>query len=289
MYDAYNDNFSLSSSGFESVSSKELTLFLSGTPLSDVSVSYSVTGTALGDGEDHTLSDGTIIIPAGSWSANFSISDIVDDNIDEDEETIIITLFNPINADLGSYITHTYTIKDNDGNSDPIGAPTIQGTNAISLPLTADTSNLSDADGLGSFSYQWLKNGNEIAGATSSKYTPTQYDANSTVSVNVSYIDGDGKSESVTSPSTAKIRSEFVVNTFATKDQFDSDIVSLGDKYLVSWTSYSHRDGNYERYDVRSQVFDESTANFYTEERTISDSTKQYSSSVAALEHHDEI
>ena len=44
-----------------------------------------------------------------------SISGIVDDELDEANETVIITLSNPNNAVLGNDSVHTYTINDNDG------------------------------------------------------------------------------------------------------------------------------------------------------------------------------
>ena len=39
---------------------------------------------------------------------------IVDDLLDEIDETVIVTLSNPNNATLGSNIIHTYTINDNE-------------------------------------------------------------------------------------------------------------------------------------------------------------------------------
>ena len=43
-----------------------------------------------------------------------SITDIIDDLLDEDNESVIITLSSPSNAILGNDIVHTYTIIDND-------------------------------------------------------------------------------------------------------------------------------------------------------------------------------
>ena len=51
------------------------------------------------------------------------------------------------------------------------GVPTISGTATEDQTLTADTSGISDADGLGAFSYQWLRDGVAIGGATASTYT----------------------------------------------------------------------------------------------------------------------
>ena len=82
----------------------------------DVTVDYVVTGTATGSGQDYTLADGTLSISSGETSGTVTITDIVDDLFDEDNETVIVTLSNPSNATLGSDNVHTYTINDNDNS-----------------------------------------------------------------------------------------------------------------------------------------------------------------------------
>ena len=56
-------------------------------------------------------------------------------------------------------------------NDAPVGVPTISGTSTEDQTLTADTAAIGDADGLGAFSYQWLRNGVAIGGATAGTYT----------------------------------------------------------------------------------------------------------------------
>ena len=56
-------------------------------------------------------------------------------------------------------------------NDAPAGLPTITGTATEDQTLTASHQRISDADGLGAFSYQWLRDGVAIGGATSSTYT----------------------------------------------------------------------------------------------------------------------
>ena len=107
---------STSSSGAESVSSANLTVDLSAASSLDVTVNYAVTGTATGSGTDYTLANGTLTISAGSTSGTISIASIVDDSIDEANETVIVTLSSPNNATLGSDDVHTYTITDNDSH-----------------------------------------------------------------------------------------------------------------------------------------------------------------------------
>jgi len=103
-----------SSSGAESVSSKDLTIQLDASSGSNVTVDYAITGTASGSGTDFTLANGTATITAGSTSTTITIAGIVDDSLDEANETVIVTLSNPSNANPGSTLVHTYTITDND-------------------------------------------------------------------------------------------------------------------------------------------------------------------------------
>ena len=58
-------------------------------------------------------------------------------------------------------------------NSPATGAPTISGTAQVGETLTADTTGISDADGLDNadFDYQWLAGDTAISGAISSTYT----------------------------------------------------------------------------------------------------------------------
>ena len=91
-----------SSSGAESVSSKAITVDLSAASTQNVTVDYAVTGTATGSGTDYTLANGTLTISAGATSGTITIAGIVDDGLDEANETVIVTLSSPSNATLGS-------------------------------------------------------------------------------------------------------------------------------------------------------------------------------------------
>ena len=67
-------------------------------------------------------------------------------------------------------------------NSPATGRPAITGPAQVGEILTADTSGIADADGLdtSTFKYQWIRNEDvlivDIADATGSTYTPTEYD-----------------------------------------------------------------------------------------------------------------
>ena len=93
-------------------------------------------------------------------------------------------------------------------NDSPVGVPTISGTLAEKKVLTVDASGISDADGLGEFSYQWSRDGVAIDGATGTSYTLGELDVGKSISVSVLYTDGFGESEVVKSAASAAIAKE---------------------------------------------------------------------------------
>lgn len=102
-----------SSTQAESAGTVSVQLSLSALSNVDVSVPYTVSGTAT-SGVDYNISlPSPIVIPAGTLTKNFNIS-IIDDSISEFSETAIISLGTPTNATLGVNATYTLTITDND-------------------------------------------------------------------------------------------------------------------------------------------------------------------------------
>ena len=96
-------------------------------------------------------------------------------------------------------------------NSPATGAPTISGTARVGEPLTADTSDISDADGLTnvSYSYQWIRNDGssdaDIGGQTGSTYTLTDEDVGKSIKVRVSFTDDADNQETLTSGATESV------------------------------------------------------------------------------------
>ena len=107
-------------------------------------------------------------------------------------------------ADEGKAIKVQVTFTDDAGNGETLtsaatdsvtaaptphnpstGAPTISGTAQVGETLTADTSGVADADGLtnATFTYQWLADDAEIAGATGYTYTLADTDEGKTIKV----------------------------------------------------------------------------------------------------------
>lgn len=105
------------SSAAESVSAVSLQVDLnSADAMNDTRVYYSITG---GTAEstpspDYTFVADTLTIAATLTSGTIDFT-ILDDVLSEATETIIVSLSSPINANLGTNVTHTYSITDNDG------------------------------------------------------------------------------------------------------------------------------------------------------------------------------
>ena len=129
--------------------------------------------------------------------------------------------------DEGKTVKVTVSFTDAEGNpetltSDPTGEveakpntratglPTIDGAARVGETLTADTSGIDDDDGLDNvaFSYQWLRDDAEIAGATGSSYTLSGDDQGGTIKVTVSFTDGEGSPETLTSDPTGEVAPE---------------------------------------------------------------------------------
>ena len=92
-------------------------------------------------------------------------------------------------------------------NTSAAGAPTISGTPQVEQTLTADTSSITDEDGLTnvSYRYQWLAGGSAIDGATGATYTLTASEQGQTVRVRVTFTDDANNEETLTSEATAEV------------------------------------------------------------------------------------
>lgn len=78
----------------------------------NVSINYTISGSA--DSADHNLTDGQVTIPAGQDSGQVDFA-ITDDSDLESDETLIITLDNSMSgATPGDNLTLTFTIADNE-------------------------------------------------------------------------------------------------------------------------------------------------------------------------------
>ena len=89
------------------------------------------------------------------------------------------------------------------------GLPVVTGTAQVGQTLTADTSGIDDADGLGAFSYQWVRvvggADTDIPGAAGATRVLFIDDLGHALKVRVSWTDGGGNAEALTSAPTAAV------------------------------------------------------------------------------------
>jgi PKD repeat protein/murein DD-endopeptidase MepM/ murein hydrolase activator NlpD len=104
----------------------------------NVSVSYRVSGTATS--LDHDLSNGTLTILSGQSQALLRFN-LIDDGIDDNNETIIITLYNPVNAQTDSSDAHRVTIREPDRYVVTLTKTGTGSGKVISSPLGIDCGN----------------------------------------------------------------------------------------------------------------------------------------------------
>ena len=107
------------------------------------------------------------------------------------------------------------------------GEAVIAGIPMIGETLTADTSGISDEDGLGNaaFSHQWVSNDGsgdtDIAGAVSATHVLTDGVLGKTIRVRVSFTDDAGNAEIRTSEATDEVKNALTVETQNVPDSHD--------------------------------------------------------------------
>ena len=180
-------------------------------------------------GETLTADTSGIADEDGLTNATFSYQWIANDgNADADIEDETSSTFELSNDDFGKNIKVRVSFADDAGlaesltseptaaviakpNSPATGAPSINGTAHIGYTLTADTSGITDEDGLtnATFSYQWIANdGNadlDIEDGTGSTYELSSDEVGKSIKVRVSFADDAGRAESLTSEPTLAV------------------------------------------------------------------------------------
>ena len=134
-----------------------------------------------------------------------------------------------------------------DQNSRATGRPMISGTAQVGEELTASTSGIADADGLTnvSYSHQWIRNDGtsdiDITDATDSTYTLVAADEGNTIKVKVSFADGAGNEESLTSAATATVAAR--PNTPATGGPTIGGTAQVGETLTADTSNIGDADG----------------------------------------------
>ena len=173
-------------------------------------------------GETLTASTTGIADSDGLAFATFTYQWIkLDSNLnDSDISGATGSTYTLVAADAGTGIKVRVSFTDDAGNTESLtnesalivmaannpatGAPTISGTARVGETLTASATGIADTDGLtnATFTYQWLADDADIAGATGSTYTLVAADAGKAIKVQVSFTDDAGNAESLTSAAT---------------------------------------------------------------------------------------
>ena len=137
-------------------------------------------------------------------------------------------------------------------NTSAAGAPTISGTPQVEQTLTADTSSITDEDGLTnvSYSYQWIAGGSDIAGATGSTYTLTSSEQGQTVQVRVTFTDDADNEETLTSAATVAVTAApnreatgqpTIGGTPQVEETLTADTANIADQDGLTNVSYSYQ------------------------------------------------
>ena len=125
------------------------------------------------------------------------------------------------------------------------GQPTISGTAQVGEMLTADTSGIADADGLDNaiYSYQWLGDDTDIAGATSSTYTLAETDEGKTIKVRVVVTDDEENETTLTSEATDAVEAAAQPDSPATGQPTISGTARVGEMLTADTSGIADTDG----------------------------------------------
>ena len=137
----------------------------------------------------------------------------------------------------------SFAVQQQIVNTPATGQPAISGTAQVGETLTADTSGIADQDGLSSavYSYQWLADDADIAGATAGTYTLVDADESKTVRVRVSFTDDAGNEETLTSAATDVVEAR--PNSPATGQPTISGTAQVGETLTGDTSGISDEDG----------------------------------------------
>ena len=134
-------------------------------------------------------------------------------------------------------------------NSRATGALTISGTAQVGQMLTADTSGITDGDGLTNvvYQYQWLADDGssvtEISGATGATYTLQATDEAATIKVQVSFSDDLDNEESLISAAVGPVAAAPPVNSRATGALTISGTAQVGQMLTADTSNIGDSDG----------------------------------------------
>ena len=188
------------------------TVQLTSQPTSGVTLTVAVEQPIIGLDLPVSVSPARLSFNASNWDSEQTVRVTATNDSDADNES---TTINHTTAG-GDYdgVTESLpvTVDDDESPNNPAeGQVTITGDLEVGESLTADTSGITDADGLTgvSYNYQWIREmggtETEIPGANAFSYRLTDADAAHHIQVRVSFIDDAGNAETLTSDPTLRI------------------------------------------------------------------------------------
>ena len=150
-------------------------------------------------GGDPAIKDEKVIINKNNITQHKHKKDSVDQNSKNYSKSDIKS------SAKDSTYSNQNQISKND-NSETSGFAAIE-----DVPLIIDLSSVTDADGMGSVSVQWQissdpKKWKNISAATNQSFTPREIHVGSRLRVVISYVDGQGNLEPLTSPPSTPVR-----------------------------------------------------------------------------------
>ena len=190
------------------------TVALASQPTADVAVTI-----AGHSGTDLRLNRTSLTFTTSDWNREQSVmaSAVEDSDSNNDSATLTHT------ANGGGYtgVTAALAVTVTDNDSQAMGAPIIDGLPEVGETLTADTSQIMDADGLSrpGYRYQWVRVASEgvetdIPRATSATYRVIADDVGAALKVEATFTDDKGNPESAESTASAAVTVAQVVATF---------------------------------------------------------------------------
>ena len=234
-------------------------------PNSPATGAPAITGTAQ-VGETLTVDTSGITDEDGLDDSSFTVQWITDDSV---MVANAARSYTPTDGDRGKSVKVRVSFTDDAGNpetrtsaqtatvearanSPATGLPTISGTAQVGETLTADTTGIADADGLTNvgYTYQWLADDAEIAGATGLTYTLVDADQGKSVKVRVTFTDGGGNEETLTSAPTASVEANpnnpatgapTIIGTAQVGETLTADTSGIADGDGLSNVVYSYQ------------------------------------------------
>ena len=202
---------SSSSSADEAAGTRNVTVNLSPPPTAATTVSYTVSGSATAGSDFSISSSGTLSVSSGAATATIPVAITDDTAAEENDETVVLELTAGSGYRVGSPRTHTLTIRDDDGTTEPPEPPEPPVNSPPTATASCDpcsvapsgearlTATASDPDG-DRLTYRWSATAGRFTGPTdgsSARWTAPAETGRVTITVRVS--DGeDSASATVT-------------------------------------------------------------------------------------------